>query len=54
MAGAGSRPVAVVTGAGQGIGRGCALALGRAGFDLALWDREGKRCGSCWPGWWLS
>ncbi len=42
MAGAGSRPVAVVTGAGQGIGRGCALALGRAGFDLALWDREGE------------
>lgn len=37
---AGSRPVALVTGAARGIGRGCALALGRAGFDLALCDRD--------------
>lgn len=36
-----ARPVALVTGAARGIGRGCALALGRVGFDLALWDREG-------------
>ena len=39
--GRGLRPVALVTGAARGIGRGCALALGRAGFDLALWDRAG-------------
>ena len=36
------RPVALVTGAARGIGRGCALALGRSGFDLALWDRAGE------------
>jgi NAD(P)-dependent dehydrogenase (short-subunit alcohol dehydrogenase family) len=29
-------PVAVVTGASRGIGRAAAVALGRAGFDLAL------------------
>lgn len=39
--GEGRRPVAVVTGAARGIGRGCAIGLGRAGFDLALWDRVG-------------
>lgn len=33
------RPVAVVTGAARGIGRGSALALARHGFDLALADR---------------
>jgi 3-oxoacyl-[acyl-carrier protein] reductase len=38
----GSRPVALVTGAARGIGRGCALGLGRAGFDLALVDRAGE------------
>jgi len=30
----GSAPVAVVTGAGRGIGRGIALALARTGFDI--------------------
>jgi 3-oxoacyl-[acyl-carrier protein] reductase len=36
------RPVALVTGAARGIGRGCAVALARAGFDLVLCDREGE------------
>jgi glucose 1-dehydrogenase len=31
---------ALVTGAAQGIGRGCALALARAGADVAVNDRE--------------
>jgi NAD(P)-dependent dehydrogenase (short-subunit alcohol dehydrogenase family) len=34
------RPAALVTGAARGIGRACALALGRAGFDIAANDRE--------------
>lgn len=34
-----ARPVAVVTGAARGIGRGCALALARRGFDIVLADR---------------
>lgn len=34
-----STPVAIVTGAARGIGRGCALALAEAGFHVALCDR---------------
>jgi 3-oxoacyl-[acyl-carrier protein] reductase len=35
------RPVALVTGAARGIGRGCAVRLARSGFDVALVDRDG-------------
>ena len=35
---AGTRPVAIVTGAGRGIGRGIALALAGRGFDVAGLD----------------
>ena len=34
--------VALVTGAAQGIGKGCAMALARAGADLVLNDRPGN------------
>lgn len=34
-----SKPVAVVTGAARGIGKGCALELARAGFNLLINDR---------------
>jgi 3-oxoacyl-[acyl-carrier protein] reductase len=33
-------PIAVVTGAGRGIGRSTALALAREGFAVALWSRN--------------
>jgi NAD(P)-dependent dehydrogenase (short-subunit alcohol dehydrogenase family) len=44
-----ARPVAVVTGSYRGIGRECALWLGRAGFNLLLNDRntpEGRELAS--------
>lgn len=34
--------IALVTGGGQGIGKGCALALARAGADIVLNDRPGS------------
>ncbi len=36
--------VAIVTGAGQGIGLGCALELAREGADIVLNDRPGSTC----------
>jgi len=43
------RPVALVTGAGQGIGRGIVIELARKGFDVAgldiLFDPRNKRKG---------
>lgn len=41
-----SRPVAFVTGASRGVGKGCAIELARSGFDVALsarTQREGER-----------
>ena len=37
---------ALVTGASTGIGRAIALALGQAGFDLAIADQVSPAC--CW------
>ena len=34
---------ALVTGAGRGIGKGCALELAREGADIVLNDRPGSR-----------
>lgn len=34
-----TRPVAVITGAARGIGKGCALELARSGFNLLINDR---------------
>ncbi|WP_332767034.1 SDR family NAD(P)-dependent oxidoreductase [Phenylobacterium sp.] len=38
MSSMGDGPVAIVTGGARGIGRGCALALAEAGYDLVLID----------------
>lgn len=34
-----SKPVAIITGAARGIGKGCAMALAKAGFNLLINDR---------------
>ncbi len=34
-----TRPVAVITGAARGIGKGCALELARGGFNLLINNR---------------
>lgn len=33
------KPVAIITGAARGIGKGCAIELARAGFNLLINDR---------------
>ena len=42
MSDAGKKPVALVTGAAQGIGLGIARVMGRAGFSVALGDVDGE------------
>ena len=37
-----SNPIALITGAGSGIGRACAVALSRAGWTLVLTGRHGR------------
>ncbi len=37
-----SGKVALVTGAGRGIGKGCALELARSGADVVINDRPGS------------
>ena len=37
-----TRPVAVITGAARGIGKGCALELARGGFNLLINDQIGR------------
>lgn len=37
-----TRPVAVITGAARGIGKGCALELARGGFNLLINDLQGS------------
>ncbi len=39
--------VALVTGAGRGIGRGCALGLAEAGAEVVAWSRTAGA--SRWP-----
>lgn len=34
-----TRPVAVITGAARGIGKGCALELARGGFIIHCWQK---------------
>ncbi|QJU25796.1 3-ketoacyl-ACP reductase [Escherichia coli] len=36
------KPVAIITGAARGIGKGCAIELARAGFNLLINDRPDK------------
>lgn len=43
-----TRPAALVTGARRGIGRGCAVALAEAGFDVVVHDLEpSAELGAC-------
>ena len=37
-----TKALAIVTGAGSGIGRACALALGKRGFSVAALDLDEK------------
>ena len=37
-----NKPVAIVTGAARGIGKGCSIALAKSGFNLMLNDKDGE------------